>query len=162
MIIRPAETRDIPQLLELLRQVCNVHQAIRPDIFLPDALKYDSSTLKELLQDPTRLVFVAVEENTVLGYCFCKRRDCQRESGAFTDRLELYIDDLCVEEAHRNQGIATALYRHVTAYARGQNCRFITLNVWCGNDSAMGFYEKCGLRPRHIMMEMPLEEEDAE
>ncbi len=162
MDIRPAEPRDIPRLLELLRQVCNVHQAIRPDIFRPDAVKYDGPALEALLRDPARPIFAAAEQDRVLGYCFCKLRDCQSESGVSTERRELYVDDLCVDESHRSRGIATALYHHVTAYARSLGCQFITLNVWCGNDSAMRFYEKRGLRPRHIMLEMPLEEEYAD
>ena len=34
-----------------------------------------------------------------------------------------------------------------------ERCRRVTLNVWCGNDSAMRFYEKRGLKPRNIHME---------
>ena len=34
MLIRQAEISDIPELLRLLKQVCNVHHAIRPDIKL--------------------------------------------------------------------------------------------------------------------------------
>ena len=54
--------------------------------------------------------------------------------------------------------IATALYRHTCGYAKEMGCQFVTLNVWCGNDGAMRFYENLGLRPRHIMMELPLED----
>ena len=37
-------------------------------------------------------------------------------------------------------------------------CDFVTLNVWCGNESAMAFYEKLGLTPRSITMEVSLED----
>ena len=73
-----------------------------------------------------------------------------------TDRKELYIDDLCVDESCRGQGIAKALYRHVSDYAKTVGCGFITLNVWNGNDTAMKFYENAGLTPRSITMEMKL------
>ena len=75
-----------------------------------------------------------------------------------TDCRELYIDDLCVDENCRGTGVATALYRHVTGYARRIGCVFLSLNVWCGNDRAMAFYEKMGLTPRSILLEMPLED----
>ena len=52
--------------------------------------------------------------------------------------------------------IARALYEQVTGYAGELGCGFITLNVWCGNDGAMKFYEKAGLTPRNITMEMKL------
>ena len=161
MQIRIANSNDIPGILELLRQVGQVHHGIRPDIFRPGALKYDASALEAILPDENRPIFVAVDGNAVAGYCFCIQKD-YRGSGVQTDRVELYIDDLCVEEGRRGGGIATALFRHATDYAKGLCCAFVSLNVWCGNDNAMAFYEKMGLRPRHIMLEMSLEEQDAE
>ena len=157
MNIRLANAGDIPGLIALLLQVGQVHHVLRPDIFPPATLKYDEEALAQLLLDESRPVFVATQGDFVAGYCFCVHKDC-KGSSVSTDRRELYIDDLCVDESRRGQGIATALYRYVTDYAKERGCRFITLNVWCGNDNAMHFYEKMGMRPRHIMMETPLEE----
>lgn len=157
MLIRRADTHDIPDILRLLVQVCNVHQDIRPDIFRHDGVKYTESDLTELLVDESRPIWCAVEDGRFLGYCFCQWQE-YRDSSVSTDRRELYIDDLCVDESARGRGVATTLYRHVCAYARKMGCQFITLNVWRGNDSAMHFYEKMGLRPRKITMEMPLED----
>ena len=157
MEIRIAKPGDIPGILELLRQVGDVHHQIRPDIFRSGAQKYDEDELKAILADKTKPIFVAVDGETVAGYCFCVLKD-YRGSGVQTDRVEVYIDDLCVDESRRGGGVATALYRHVTDYAKGLGCAFISLNVWCGNESAMKFYEKMGLTPRHIMLEMALEE----
>lgn len=155
MVIRPAETRDIPGMLSLLRQVGQVHHEIRPDIFRDGALKYDEAALKELLKEENKPIFVAEEHGFVEGYCFCQIRECAG-STVLTDRKELYIDDLCVDETRRGQGIATTLYHHATDYAKQINCTFLTLNVWCGNDGAMKFYENAGLTPRNIMMEKKL------
>ena len=157
MEIRFAEIRDIPGMIALLQQVGDVHHKIRPDIFRPGAQKYDEIGLKAILADETKPIFVAVDGETVAGYCFCVLKD-YRGSGVQTDRVELYIDDLCVDETCRGQGVATALYRHATAFARDRGCAFMTLNVWCGNDGAMAFYEKMGLTPRHIMLEQKLED----
>ena len=52
MIIRPAETRDIPGMIELLKQVGQVHHEIRPDLFRAGAQKYDEAALERLLRDP--------------------------------------------------------------------------------------------------------------
>ena len=155
MNIRPAVAADIPGMLHLLTQVCNVHQAIRPDIFLKNGVKYDASALEELLKDPKKPIFVAVEGDFLKGYCFCVLKD-YAGSSVQTHRKELYIDDLCVDESCRGQGVATALYDHAKTHARISGCAYITLNVWCGNDNAMGFYENRGLTPRHIMMETKL------
>ena len=155
MIVRYATENDISGLLALLRQVGQVHHDIRPDIFPDNTLKYDEVALKELLKDESRPVFVATEGDLVAGYCFCVHRQIQNGTCSVR-RKELYIDDLCVDENHRGTGIATTLYRHVTAYAKDCGCDFITLNVWCGNEQAMKFYEHAGMHPRNITMEAKL------
>ena len=71
------------------------------------------------------------------------------------DRKVLYIDDLCVDESHRRQGIANRLYQQVLDYARQLNCDAVTLNVWYGNDAQL-FYEKCGMKFQKIGMEVIL------
>ena len=155
MNIRFACEADIPGMLALLRQVGEVHHRIRPDIFRDGAQKYDENDLKTLLEDENRPIFIAAEGDFVAGYCFCIRKET-KDSGVLNDRRELYIDDLCVDENRRGRGIASRLYRHACGYAREQGFDVVTLNVWSGNDSAMHFYEKCGLKPQKVTMEMIL------
>jgi ribosomal protein S18 acetylase RimI-like enzyme len=155
MEIRRAEVRDIPGMIELLKQVGAVHHDIRPDIFRGGALKYDEAALEALLKDESRPIFVAVKGSFVAGYCFCVEKAFQNHE-IFIDRSEFYIDDLCVDESCRGQGIAGTLYGYVFDYAKQQGFDAVTLNVWCGNDSAQRFYEKMGMTPRNIMMEMKL------
>ena len=155
MTIRKAEICHIPGLIRLLYQVGDVHHKIRPDIFRAGAIKYTEKDLAQLLADANRPVFVALEGETVLGYCFCQI-ETYAGSTVLTDRTEIYIDDLCVEESCRGQGIAKALYDHTCAWAKSLGCAFVTLNVWCGNEGAMKFYEKMGLTPRKVFMEIKL------
>ena len=155
MTIQKANQTHIPGLIRLLYQVGGVHHDIRPDIFRAGAIKYTETDLEILLKDENRPVFVAMEDENVLGYCFCVIEDC-RGTTVLADRVEIYIDDLCVEENCRGQGIAKALYRHVCDWAKEMGCAFVTLNVWCGNDNAMKFYEKMGMTPRKIFMESKL------
>jgi ribosomal protein S18 acetylase RimI-like enzyme len=161
MNIRKAHNGDIPGLIALLLQVGQVHHELRPDIFRPATQKYDEAALSAILADEGRPVFVAMDGAFVAGYCFCISRE-YKDSGVSTNRRELYIDDLCVDENRRGQGIASALYRHVRDYAKNSGCSFITLKVWCGNEKAMHFYEKMGMRPRNITMEASLEESYAD
>ena len=155
MNILLADQAHIPGIIDLLRQVGQVHHEIRPDIFPAGTQKYDEAALEALLKDESRPIFVAAEGDKVLGYCFCVHREFAA-GRCSTGRKELYIDDLCVDEGCRGRGVATALYAHVTDYARSRGCEFITLNVWQGNGGAMAFYEKSGLTPRSITMEYKL------
>ena len=155
MQIRKAEVRDIPGMIELLKQVGQVHHEIRPDIFRSGDLKYNKTELEVILKDPNRPIFVAVKGDFVSGYCFCVHKQRMGDS-VLADQKELYIDDLCVDEGCRGQGIAKALYGHTMEYARSCGCGFVTLNVWHGNDSALRFYENAGFTPRKTYMEVKL------
>ena len=155
MTIVRAENCHIPGLIRLLYQVGGVHHDIRPDLFRSGAIKYTPPQLEALLADENCPVFVAEESEEVLGYCFCQIRE-YRDSTVLTDRKEIYIDDLCVEEKFRGQGIAKALYLHVTGWAKETGCVYVTLNVWQGNTSALKFYEKMGMQTRSITMETKL------
>ena len=157
MTIRFAEHRDIPGMISLLRQVGQVHHEIRPDLFRAGAQKYDEPALELLLQDANRPIFIAEAEGNVAGYCFCILEEV-RDDPVLCDTKTLYIDDLCVDEGCRGRGVASKLYDHVCAFARSIGCRSVTLNVWCGNDTAMAFYNSRGMKPRKIYMEASLEE----
>lgn len=152
MTIRFADARDIPGIIDLLRQVGEVHHQIRPDLFRSGAQKYDEEALRRLFADPSRPILAAIIDGKLAGYAFCILQVTEQDP-VLRDRKVLYIDDLCVDEAIRGKGVASALYARVLEYAKELGCHAVTLNVWCGNDSAMKFYEKCGLKPQKIGME---------
>lgn len=153
MNIRRAQTKDSERITALLYQVQKVHSDARPDIFRPGAKKYTEEELSEIITDDTRPIFVAVDENDlVIGYAFCIY-EIQKNSTNLSDNKMLYIDDLCVDEDMRGMHIGGALYDHVLKFASENGFDRITLNVWCLNEGAMHFYEKCGLSPLKITME---------
>ena len=155
MEIRLANHTDIPGMIRLLQQVGQVHHDIRPDLFRDGAQKYSEADLAALLQDATRPIFVGVEDGRMLGYCFCVIEEV-KDNPVLRDVKSLYIDDLCVDETIRGKHVGSKLYDHVCHYAREIGCGSVTLNVWCGNDSAMRFYESRGMKPRKIYMETTL------
>ena len=152
MEIRRANDYDLADLHRLLRQVLEVHHAGRPDLSRSGTEKYTDGELRAILCDGTRPVFVAVREGAVCGYAFCMFRRFPADN-ILTDIKTLYIDDLCVDEKARSQGVGRALYDFVRGYAKEQGCYNLTLNVWACNENALRFYEACGLRPQKIGME---------
>ena len=154
-MIRLAIEKDIPKIGELLKQVCLVHHNGRPDIFNVGR-KYSDEELKVLLTDESRPILVSVDENDeVMGYCFCIYQQHIGNS-VMTDIKTLYIDDLCVDENLRGKHIGKELYEAAVNLARETGCYNLTLNVWNCNTSALRFYEKCGLVPQKIGMEVIL------
>ena len=155
MTIRFACENDIPQMLDLLLQVGEVHHQIRPDLFRAGAQKYDEAALKRLLKNPDRPILAAEVDGKMVGYAFCILQ-ITKDDPVLCDRKVLYIDDLCVDENHRGRGIAGALYHRALELARELSCDAVTLNVWWGNDNALRFYENCGLQKQKIGMEKVL------
>lgn len=154
-MIRRAQEKDIPKIEDLLAQVDLVHHKGRPDIF-KIGRKYNEEELKEILQDESKPILVAVDEkDCVMGYCFCILQQHENNS-VLTDIRTLYIDDLCVDETLRGKHVGRALYEAAVAMARENGCYNLTLNVWSCNPSALKFYESCGLVPQKIGMELIL------
>ena len=155
MQIRFAKQQDVPGIIALLRQVGRVHHEGRSDLFRADAQKYSASQVMGMLDQSSNPIFVAVEQDRVLGYGFCFMKDFSQDT-VLTPHKSLYIDDLCVDESCRGQHIGKAIYHEILRYAKMRGCYNVTLNVWCCNEKAMGFYEALGLKPQKIGMEVIL------
>lgn len=152
-MVRRAEKKDIPAIMDLLVQVDMVHHNERPDIFKGPTTKYDEEQLEEIIADDETPVFVYADENDrILGHAFCIHMQ-QKENRVLTDVKTLYIDDICVDENARGRHVGKELYEHVSEYAKQFGFYNITLNVWACNPGAMKFYEAMGLKPQRICME---------
>jgi len=151
--VRKAEIKDIPRILELLVQVDMVHHNGRPDLFKGPATKYNAFELEEIISNEKTPVFVCVnEEDVALGHAFCIHKQVLGDS-VLTDVKTLYIDDICVDESARFQGVGRDLYEHVIDYAKANDIYNVTLNVWECNPGAMAFYQAMGLKPQKVCME---------
>lgn len=153
MNIRRATATDMGGINKLLNQVLMVHHNGRPDLFKANVKKYTDEELALIITDDTKPIFVGVDENdAVLGYAFCIFQQ-HINNNILTDIKTLYIDDLCVDEDKRGMHIGKQIYEYVVDFAKAQGCYNLTLNVWSCNESAMKFYESCGLMPQKIGME---------
>ena len=151
-IIRRAENKDIDSCIELLKQVCNVHAKIRPDLFKSGMTKYNKEELEQIFKSDNDPVFVYEENNKVLGYGFCKITIF--DGKLHPKRIKtLYIDDICIDEHNRGKHIGKAIFEYIIEYAKSIGCYNVTLNVWEGNDGAKKFYEAMGMFSEKITME---------
>jgi len=155
MIIRQATIEDNEEISCLLKQICALHQKERPDYFKENSKKYSEYEFYNIIKDNNRPVFVAVVENKILGYCFCIIKYISHP--VLNDHKTLYIDDFCVDETCRRQGLGQKLFEKALWYAKQINARYIELNVWDFNESAIKFYEQCGFRTRSRKMEFLIE-----
>jgi aminoglycoside 3-N-acetyltransferase I len=61
-------------------------------------------------------------------------------------RSEIYIYDLAVAEAHRRQGVATALIKELKPIAKARGAWVIYVQADYGDDPAIALYTKLGVR----------------
>lgn len=155
MVFRRATAADIPSIGKLLLQVHDVHATGRPDIFKKGQRKYSDAELAQILASEAPVFVATDDEGRVLGHAFCLWK-CISGADNLCDRRELYIDDICVDENQRGKGVGAFLYEGVHAYAEEQRADAITLSVWCLNEGALHFYEKCGMTPLKVIMEQKL------
>ncbi|MBR6380834.1 MAG: GNAT family N-acetyltransferase [Lachnospiraceae bacterium] len=156
MIIERAKEQDIEKIIELLGQILELHASIRPDLFRMGTTKYTEEELLEMIRDDARPIYVARdEEYTVTGYAFCVLKEVPF-SNTMVPHQTLFIDDLCVDQKRRGEGIGRRLFVFLTKEAKNLGCSDVTLNVWEGNENARRFYEKLGMKPRETMMELKI------
>ena len=153
MNIRLAQEKDVENLYQLLRGVQALHAEGRPDIFVGGTNKYGHAAIIEILKNPLTPVYVVADDkDAAVGYAFCS---IERQTGSqnLQPIKNFYIDDLCVAEGIRGQGVGTELFNYVAAQAKKEGCYHLTLNVWHLNQSALRFYQKLGMQPLKTTME---------
>ncbi len=152
-MVRRAQPKDAPRISALLRQVLEVHAAARPDMFRSGTQKYGEPDVLVLLNDPDCVLFVDTDgTDRVIGYAICFVRPVP-DDGITVGRRELYVDDICVDEAERRKGAGGRLYARVKEHAKREGFDWITLNVWNDNTNALAFYQAMGLRARRTILE---------
>lgn len=158
MVIKRAVESNMDGINNLLNQVLMVHHNGRPDLFKANTKKYTDEELKVIINDDTRPIFVALDDNdNVMGYAFCVMIQ-HIDDNILTDIKTIYIDDLCVDENIRGKHIGKSLYEYVIDFAKNQGCYNVTLNVWSCNEPATKFYNSLGLKPQKVGMEYILKQ----
>jgi len=101
-----------------------------------------------------RQLFAAKINEKVVGYVLLKVRNY--DMVGHTRRKVLLVDEICVDENLRNQGIGTEMMIEVRAIANAFGCSDMQLGVYPQNNEALAFYQKCGFRIRSIDMQMKI------
>jgi aminoglycoside 3-N-acetyltransferase I len=97
--------------------------------------------LARLLGGDSFIALAAVKDGEVVGgIAAYELRKFEQE------RSEIYIYDLAVAQAHRRQGIATALIAALRGIARERGAYVIFVQADHGDESAIALYTKLGVR----------------
>ena len=144
-----ARLSDWEAINALALQVHAMHVAWRPDIYeMVDEL-YPQERTGEAIS--ARELYVAKLEGQIVGYVSLKIRDYNHPG--LVRRKVMLVDEICVEESCRGQGIGKTMMEDVRALAKAFRCTDLQLGVYPQNDEAVGFYQKCGFTIRSIDMQ---------
>ncbi len=152
MKIIKATINDIDQIEKLLYQVHKVHSDARADLFIAGKKKYNKEELVKIINNESTPIFVYKKENIILGYAFIIYKIENADS--LVKIKTMYVNDFCVDENYKHQGIGTKLFDFLKDEAKKQNCYNITLNVYSFNKAAKAFYEKQQLKELKTYMEL--------
>lgn len=156
MKIRLLEDKDIPQVLEICREMREHHRRILGGYFKPIDEDYERSSLAKALGDENSPVYVAeTEDGKIAGMvqaAFEVRPYLEQESFC-------HIGGLGVLPGYRRRGIAKALMDRVFEACRARKITEVTLGVFNRNTGAYKFYEDLGFLPLEQKMKLDLDRE---
>lgn len=156
MIFELAKEADYEAVNRLARQVASHHAQWDKDIQVVDH-PYPMDWFLECIKEDSiheSVIYVARQDETVVGYM---RFYLWHTNSTMTEkRTMLSIDDIGVDEDLRHQGIGTQMMDSLRALAKDWGCSSLCLYVDAPNESALGFYKKCGFQARNIGMRMKL------
>lgn len=144
-----ARPEDRNTVNELAIEVHAMHAAWRPDIYEIVEQLYPEERFLEAIRQ--RSLYVAKLNNVTVGYIAVKIRDY--DWPGVVRRKIMIVDEFCVEESCRGQGIGQQMMLELRALARAFRCTDLQLGVYPQNDDAVGFYQKCGFTIQNITMQ---------
>ncbi len=153
ILVRRAIPSDRTAILPLQKEIADLHHEGRPDLFRTEARYYTEDEFSAKLNHPDHRIFIAEADGVVAGYVFAFIRHI-RNHPTYVDRDCFYIDDICVAEARRRHGIASALFEVCRKQAEEDGCANMELAVFCFNENAVAFYRAMGMKPVITRMEL--------
>lgn len=151
--IRLAGEEDLDGVNALRKQVNDLHVAGKPEVFKPGFSEQLRDFIRVIWNDPEQEIVVAEQDGDICGFAVLHHIR-KPENPFMYERDFLDIDEFCVDEKHRRQGVATALVDFIRGYAKEKGFHRIELNMWEFNQSALAFYEAAGFKTFRRYMEM--------
>ena len=131
IIIRPAEKKDCPRLLELIKELAEYEQAAHEVTITIQEFEDAGFGL-----NPVWKAFAAEEDGMIHGLALFYTR-----YSTWTGR-RMYLEDLLITEKMRGKGIGKMLFDRLITEAKDKDYDGLTWQVLDWNESAINFYRK--------------------
>jgi GNAT superfamily N-acetyltransferase len=135
IVIRPGIRRDVPQVLELVRELAEFERA-------PDEVTNTVTMMEEdgFGDHPVYGMFVAEQGEKIVGISLYYYRYSTWKG------KRLYLEDIVVTLSERGKGIGKRLFDRTLEKALHEKCTGITWQVLDWNEPAISFYRKYGAK----------------
>lgn len=154
-MIRFAKEADLNRVNELRKQVNEVHVAGRPDIFKPGFGRELQDFIYEIWNAENKDIIVAERDGVICGFAYVNY--VERPETPYNLPRKFYdVDEFCVDEEFRRQGVGTELFEFMKEDAKAKGFSKIELNMWEFNEGALKFYESVGFSTYRRYMECEL------
>ena len=156
ILVRPATHEDYERLLEIYRQVDELHRRHHPEVFRqPDGPPRTFDYYCSLLEDMHTGIFVAEEGGDLAGFIHVAIRDAA-PIPILRPRRYAVIDGIGVRSDRQNRGVGSALMAKAHTWAAAMGATAMQLNVYAFNEQALTFYRKLGYRTVSYKMDLEL------
>ena len=155
MVIRKLTESDYDMVIELYRQLDEMHVQARPDYFIHRGKEkiYPKDAFLHNLSYPGGLELGAFENDQLVGIVSATLWE---ESGMIKDVKTVCLDNLYVLPACRRKGIAARLFEKVELWAKEQGAVRLELHTWDFNKNAIALYHTMGMTPQRYVFEKKL------
>ena len=144
--MRPANSGDIPSLVELRLVNANAHLTLDPDTYRIPEPEAIARHFAAMLADSTGqdAVFVAVTpDGRVLGMVEVLRRPDPPDHQILPPEPSAQVHTVVLSDA-RGNGIGSALLKAANRWARDHGIRYISAGIHHRNAAAVHFYSRNG------------------
>lgn len=131
--IREGKREDIPQVMELIQELAEYEKALDEVINTSEQLAEDGFGAQPLFG-----LYVAEDQGDIIGMALFFYRYSTWKGKT------LYLEDLYVRPAYRQQKIGKTLLEVLLEKARREKCRRLHWQVLDWNESAIQFYKSLG------------------
>ncbi|MBU3202307.1 GNAT family N-acetyltransferase (plasmid) [Clostridium estertheticum] len=153
--IRNCSIDDFKGINVLMNQVHKLHMESRSDVYSKTDDPLSKKDFLSIINDENKISILAEINYIVVGLCIISIRPMSSNI-ALVPRKVAYMEDLCVHEDYRKQGIGRRLFLDAKKLALAFNVDSLELMVWEFNKNAVNFYENEGMNTRSRIMELKL------
>ena len=153
MSVRFAREDELERVNELRKQVNDLHVEGKPEVFKPGFGKELRDFVYTIWESPEQEIVVCERDGLIVGFAIV-HHIIKPENPFMKEWDFLDIDEFCVDEKYRRQGVATELIDFIKEFAKANGHHRIELNMWEFNESALEFYDAVGFKTFRRFMEM--------